>query len=160
MITVTIVAVGSLKEKYLREACAEYEKRLSAYCSLRIIEIPEARLSQSPSKAEIEKGLEKEAAAIIKAVPSAAFKTALCIEGRQLSSEELSDRNMQLALGGKGSQTYIIGSSYGLSEKLKELCEDRISMSRMTFPHQMARMILLEQLYRAFSISAGGKYHK
>lgn len=155
---VKIVCVGRLKEKYLTDAVAEYAKRLSAYCRFSVTELPEARLSQNPSGAEIAKALETEADAILAAAGKSAV-IPLVIEGEMLSSEELAQRIEKAASTGKSSLCFVIGSSFGLSPRVKALgCG--LSMSRMTFPHQLARVMLCEQIYRAFSILAGAKYHK
>lgn len=159
MLRVTVLAVGGLKEAYLRDACAEYLKRLGAFCKPAVVEIPEQRLPQNPSDAEIQKALEAEGAAMLARLPKGAAAVALCIEGEQLSSEQLAAR-LARAGGETSHVAFLIGGSHGLSETVKRACAARLSMSRMTFPHQLARVLLLEQLYRAFSIAAGGKYHK
>lgn len=158
MLEVKIVCIGKLKEKYWRDAVAEYSKRLSAFCRFSVIELSEARVPQDPNAAQIAKALEEEARAVIAAVGrSTAY--ALCIEGKMLSSEKLAGEISNAAVGGASSLAFIIGSSHGLHESVKALGK-RISMSPMTFPHQLARVMLCEQLYRAFSIQAGTKYHK
>ena len=135
--------------------CGEYIKRLSRYCTLKITELPESRLPQTPSHAEIARALEKEGEHMLAAAPSDAFKIALCIEGEQMSSEKL-----YYAMACSGKTALFIGSSYGLSEHLKGACRLRMSMSRMTFPHQLARCMLLEQLYRSYKIRRNEVYHK
>ena len=160
MLTVNIVTVGKLKEQYLRDASAEYEKRLKAFCKMNITELQESRLPDNPSDAVIKKALDDEAFAMEGFFAKKAFNIAMCIEGRQLSSEELSQKIESISLNGYGTMNILIGSSFGLSEKVKERCDMRLSMSKMTFPHQLARVMLLEQIYRAFQISSGGKYHK
>ena len=158
MLEVKIVCIGKLKEKYWRDAVAEYTKRLSAFCRFSVIELNEARVPQDPNPAQIEKALEEEAKAVIAAVGrSTAY--ALCIEGKMLSSENLAAELNSAAVGGASSLAFVIGSSHGLHESVKRLGK-RISMSPMTFPHQLARVMLCEQLYRGFSIQAGTKYHK
>jgi len=158
MLEVKIVCIGKLKEKYWRDAVAEYAKRLSAFCRFSVIELNEARVPQDPNPAQIEKALEEEAKAVIAAVGrSTAY--ALCIEGKMLSSENLATELNAAAVSGASSLAFIIGSSHGLHESVKRLGK-RISMSPMTFPHQLARVMLCEQLYRGFSIQAGTKYHK
>ena len=159
MIKVTIIALGKLKEKYLRDATAEYEKRLSRYCQLDIVEIEPIRLSEKPSLAEIDTALEKEAELIFKKIPKNSEVFALCVEGKQLSSEGLAQSVLNLSQQGKGI-TFIIGSSYGLSERVKQISQTRLSLSKMTFPHQLFRVMLLEQVYRAFKINEGSTYHK
>ncbi|MBQ2766359.1 MAG: 23S rRNA (pseudouridine(1915)-N(3))-methyltransferase RlmH [Clostridia bacterium] len=160
MLHVHIVHVGTVKEKYLTDAIAEYEKRLGAYCSVTNISIKDERLSDKPSAAEISAALEREGERILAALPPRAYNIALCVEGKQLSSEEFSQRISSVATEGFSDICLIIGGSDGLSEKVKSACRMRLSISKMTFPHQLMRVILLEQLYRAFNIAAGGKYHK
>lgn len=160
MLNVTLICPGKLKESYLREAVDEYVKRLGAYCKLNIITLTPERLDDSPSELLIKAALEKEAAAILSKIPQNAFVIALCVEGKMLSSEELSEKLSGVPLSGKSDVYFIIGSSYGLSPGIKERADLRLSFSKMTFPHQLMRVMLLEQLYRAFQISAGGKYHK
>ncbi len=159
MIKITIIALGKLKEKYLREASVEYEKRLSRYCKLNIIEIEPIKLSEKPSQNEIESALKKESEAIIKKIPVGSKVYSLCVEGKQLSSEEFAARNEDIFSDG-GLATFIIGSSYGLSEEVKKLSDFRLSLSKMTFPHQLFRVMLLEQIYRSFKINEGSTYHK
>lgn len=160
MINVTIIALGRMKESYMREFCAEYEKRLKPMCKLNIVELSPCALPDNPSQKQIDAALDEEAAKITDKIPSGAYVLSLCIEGKQKSSEELAEMFGSVALNGKSNFVFIIGSSYGLSEKIKIGSDERISMSKMTFPHQMARVMLLEQIYRAFSINAGSKYHK
>ncbi len=160
MIHVDLIVLGKLKEPYLREACAEYQKRLQAFCKLRTVELAPYRLPDDPSGAQIADALEREAAEIEKHIPQGAFVFALCIEGRTVSSEQFSAMLDKAALDGSGSVVFVIGSSFGLSERIKRRADMRLSMSPMTFPHQLARVMLLEQIYRAFQIRAGGKYHK
>lgn len=158
MLEVKLICIGKLKEKYWRDAVAEYAKRLSAFCRFSIVELNEARLPQNPSEAEIARALEEEAKAISASVGRSAVY-ALCIEGKMLSSEKLAAELEGAAVGGASSVAFVIGSSHGLHESAKALGK-RISMSPMTFPHQLARVMLCEQIYRAFSINAGTKYHK
>lgn len=158
MLEVKLICIGKLKEKYWRDAVAEYAKRLSAFCRFSIVELNEARLPQNPSEAEITRALEEEAKAISASVGRSAVY-ALCIEGKMLSSEKLAAELEGAAVGGASSVAFVIGSSHGLHESAKALGK-RISMSPMTFPHQLARVMLCEQIYRAFSINAGTKYHK
>lgn len=160
MLGVTIIALGKLKEKYLRDACDEYKKRLSSLCKLKVFELEPVRLGDNASQAEIEKALEKESKDIISKIPSNSKVIAMCIEGRQMPSEKLSRFFEDTAVSGCGEITFIIGSSYGLDENLKKRADVRLSMSEMTFPHQLARVMLLEQVYRAFMISNSSKYHK
>lgn len=160
MLNVNLITVGKLKESYLREACAEYEKRLGAYCRIKITELSESRLPENPSSKEISAALENEGDAILRQIPRESAVIAMCIEGKMLSSEELSRKIEGFGVEGKSTLSLIIGSSYGLADKVKSRADMRLSMSPMTFPHQLARVMLLEQLYRAMSISANGKYHK
>ena len=160
MIGVTVIAVGRLKEDYLRAACAEYQKRLGAFCKPSVVEIEEHRLPDNPSLAQIQAGLEAEGERILRAVPSNALTVALCIEGRELSSPQLAQRLAQAGVEGRSQIVMIIGGSHGLAERVKAAAQLRLSISPITFPHQLARVMVLEQLYRAFSINAGTKYHK
>ena len=160
MIRVTLIVLGKLKEKYLRDACLEYEKRLNAFCKLEIIELTPVKLPENPSEQQIVDALEKEAVEIQKRIPSSSKVYSLCIEGKMFSSEQLASEFQKSAVSGSGNITMIIGSSFGLSQKIKNLSDVKLSMSPMTFPHQLARVMVLEQLYRVFQINAGGKYHK
>ena len=155
----TLLCVGRLKEPFYRDAAAEYVKRLSRYCKPDVIEIPEARLPESPSAAQVQAALEKEAASVLKKLPSGAFTIALCIEGELYSSEKLSGLLADLSACGT-SPAFVIGGSYGLHSSVKDAAAVRLSMSPMTFPHHLARVMLLEQIYRACQINAGGQYHK
>lgn len=154
-----IIAVGSLKEKYLKEACAEYLKRLDGYSKAKVTEIPEVRLSPDPGEKEIAAALDKEGAAILDLAGKDVI-IALCIEGKELSSEEFAKSLSEFASRGRSSFSFVIGSSHGLSEKVKKAADLRLSMSPMTFPHRLARVMLSEQLYRAMNILGNGKYHK
>ena len=160
MQSVTIICLGKLKEKYLRDAQSEYSKRLTAFCKHNIIELSPDTLPSNPSEAEIAAALENEGKRIISAIPNGAYVYAMCIEGKQRSSEALSREMADLAVRGKSNIVFIIGSSYGLSDAVKNFADAKLSMSEMTFPHQLARIMLLEQTYRAFQIMNGGKYHK
>lgn len=160
MLEVTVVCVGKLKEQYLRDACAEYSKRLGAFCRLKVVELAPERLSDSPSQAEIEKALALEGKRILEKIPERAAVISMCIEGKQLSSQELSNELSSFASQGVGSVAFVIGGSFGLSKQVKEKSRIRLSVSKMTFPHQLFRVMLLEQIYRAFQIQSGTKYHK
>ena len=161
MMNINIIAIGKLKESYLREASLEYTKRLSGFCKLNIIELPESRLSENPSEKEIQNALANEAKLIEEQInKKSALNIALCIEGKQLSSNELSTKISDTGINGISTINFIIGSSFGLSKEIKSISDFMLSMSEMTFPHQLARILLLEQIYRAFQISNGGKYHK
>ena len=157
---ITVLCVGKLKEKFYQEAAAEYAKRLGRHCKLEIIELPESRLPEDPSAAEIQRALAAEAAAIRERLPRGGAVIALCIEGTELSSEALSKKLAQLASAGASQLTFLIGGSFGLHPRVKQRADLRLSMSPMTFPHHLARVMLLEQLYRAYQIDAGTRYHK
>ena len=157
---VTILCVGKLKEKFYIDAAAEYVKRLQRLCRLEIVELPESRLPDDPSPAELRRALQAEAAAIRQRLPGSGALVALCIEGKPCSSEELSRRLTELGVQGRTQLTFLIGGSVGLDEDLKRRADWRLSMSPMTFPHHMARIMLLEQIYRAYQIADGTKYHK
>ena len=159
MANVTIITVGSLKEGYLREAVAEYKKRLSQYARVDEVELKEERINDENNRAEIESALSKEADKIIAAIPKDALKIALCVEGKQYTSEELAK------LVGEGNDrggkiAFVVGSSYGLSEKVKKECDVRLSFSKLTFPHQLMKVVLFEAVYRSFTILHGKRYHK
>ena len=157
---VTVLCVGKLKEKFYIDAAAEYVKRLQRHCKLELIELPEQRLPDDPSPAEIQKALRTEGDAIRERLPKGGAVIALCIEGKPCSSQELSRRMAEFGVQGKTQLTFLIGGSVGLDEDLKRQADWRLSMSPMTFPHHMARIMLLEQIYRAYQIAGGAKYHK
>ncbi len=159
MIRVKIIALGKLKEAYLRDAALEYEKRLRGYCTFEITELSPKALPESPNSSQIQKALAGEADMILKAVPKGSLRVAMCIEGKQCSSEDFADVLEKAAIN-SGSITFIIGSSYGLSDEVKKSADIKLSMSAMTFPHQLARVMLLEQIYRGFKINQGSAYHK
>ena len=157
---VTLICVGKLKEKFYAQATAEYAKRLSRFCKLEIVELPKSRLSDSPSPAEISQALTAEAALIEAKLPKGSALVAMCIEGEELSSPQLAEKMRQFAVSGVSNLTFLIGGSVGLSPAIKAQADFRLSMSPMTFPHHLARVMLLEQIYRAYQINAGTKYHK
>lgn len=157
---VTVLCVGKLKEKFYIDASAEYQKRLQRHCKLDIIELPEQRLPENPAPADIRRALHLEGEAIREKLPRGGAVIALCIEGKPCSSEELSRRMLDYGLQGKTQLTFLIGGSVGLDEDIKKAADWRLSMSPMTFPHHMARVMLLEQIYRAYQIADGTKYHK
>ncbi len=157
---IDIICFGKLREVFWRDAVKEYSKRLGAFCKLEIIEIEEVQLSSSPSEKEIFQALEAEAQLAEKHINDKSFVFALCVEGKQMSSVDLSERLADIAVNSMGNVTFLIGSSYGLSEKLKKRADFKLSFSQMTFPHQLMRVILTEQLYRAYTIQKGTKYHK
>lgn len=158
MLTINLICIGKLKEAYLRDAQAEYAKRLSAFCKLNIIELGEFKLSNDPSDTQIAKCIEIEGQSILSKCKGALIP--MCIEGKQLSSEELAFTLNDIAIKGTSEISFIIGGSYGLSPDIKKQGTLKLSMSKMTFPHQLARVMLLEQVYRGFQINSNGKYHK
>lgn len=159
MLNVTLITVGTLKEDYLRQAFAEYEKRLRAFCKLELVNLKEEKLPEDPSEGEIAAALEEEGRRILAALPRGAYRVALCVEGKELSSSELAEKLEQIGTS-HGALVLIIGSSYGLSPSVKSACDFRLSVSKLTFPHQLMRVILLETLYRSLGILHGTKYHK
>ena len=155
---IILICVGKLKEKFYKDACAEYMKRLSPYCKLTVVEIPEVKLSKDPTLGEITTALSKEGDAIRAKLPPSSRVTALCVEGKLCSSEELA---RMVAAGGQDKHlVFVIGGSHGLHPSVKAEASSQLSMSPMTFPHHLARVLLLEQLYRAFKINEGSSYHK
>lgn len=160
MFEITLIAMGKLKEKFYLSAAAEYEKRMKGYCQFRLLELPEFRLPDNPSPAEISAGLEKEADLILTKIPKGAWFCVLTPEGKMLSSEALASKMKEMKLAGKSSACFLIGSSFGIAQRIKEKADFKLSMSPMTFPHHLARIMVLEQLYRAEAIQAGSKYHK
>ena len=159
MVQITLITVGTLKEKYLSDAVAEYKKRLLQYAKVDEVNIKEEQIKNEDDKSEIARALDLEAAKIISAMPKDSYKIALCVEGKQQSSEELA-ATVSAAADRCGKIALVIGSSHGLSEKVKAECELRLSVSKMTFPHQLMRVILAEAIYRAFTIIHGKRYHK
>lgn len=160
MFEITLIAMGKLKEKFYISAAAEYEKRLGGYCRFSLLELPESRLPDNPSPAEIAAGLEKEAEVILSRVPKGAWFCVLTPEGKTLSSEAFAEKMKEVKLSGKSSACFLIGSSFGMASRVKERADFKLSMGPMTFPHHLARIMVLEQLYRAEAIQAGSKYHK
>ena len=160
MAGISVICVGKLKEKFYKEAVAEYTKRLSGYCKLNVVELPEQKLPKNPSLGEIQAALEKEGDAIREKIPPSSRVVALCIEGRMRSSEELSQMVSGWEHGPEKNLVFVIGGSYGLHPSVKAMAAVQFSMSPMTFPHHLARVMLLEQLYRAFKIQEGSDYHK
>ena len=159
MLRVRLVVMGKLKEKFFSAACDEYIKRLSRYCKLEVCEIPDLPVPDNPSDKEIEAVLTKEAESIIAKIGNIKNIVAMCIEGKQYSSEKFADI-LTGAEGSDGSIAFVIGSSHGLHDKIKAMAKTRLSMSEMTFPHQLARVMLLEQIYRGFKIKSNENYHK
>ncbi|MDD2418682.1 MAG: 23S rRNA (pseudouridine(1915)-N(3))-methyltransferase RlmH [Oscillospiraceae bacterium] len=160
MRSMMVACVGKLKEEWLRDACAEYAKRLGGFCRLTVIEVEEERIPDKPSAAQIEAGLKAEGVRLISKAGSGSYRCALCIEGKGMSSTQLADHLDNLAVNGQGDVIFFIGGSWGLSPEVKAAADLCLSMSVMTFPHRLARVMLLEQLYRTRQISSGGKYHK
>lgn len=160
MLSIRLVCVGKLREQFFVDAFNEYSKRLSAYCKFECAELNETKLGSSPSDKEIAAALDKEAADIERALGKDAYVIAMCVEGIQLKSEDLAQRISSLAVTGRGRICFVIGGSFGISPRIKQRADMRLSMSEMTFPHHLARVMLAEQIYRAFKISEGSKYHK
>ena len=160
MLNITLLCVGKLKERYWREACEEYEKRLGAFCKFRLVEVAEERLPDNPSAAQIAATVEAEGRRLLAQIPKDSAVIALCIEGKEMDSPTLADYVEHLAVEGTSHITLLIGGSWGLSDDVKQHARLRFSMSPLTFPHQLARVMLLEQLYRAFQIAKNTKYHK
>ena len=160
MFDITLIAMGKLKEKFYLNAAEEYCKRLKGYCNFQIIELPEHRLPEDPSIAEISAGLEKEADLILTKIPKGAWFCVFTPEGKVLSSEAFADKLKEVKLAGKSSACFLIGSSFGMAPRVKEKADFKLSMGPMTFPHHLARVMVLEQIYRAEAIQAGSKYHK
>lgn len=160
MRSITVLAMGKLKEKFYIQAVEEYTKRLSGYCRFQLTELPEYRLPEDPSPAQIAEGLAREAQQIREKLPKGAWLCVLTPEGKKLSSEGLAETLDRVQIGGKSHLCFLLGSSFGLDPSVKAQADLRLSFSDMTFPHHLARVMLLEQLYRAQSILAGSKYHK
>lgn len=160
MFDITLIAMGKLKEKFYLSAAEEYEKRLKGFCKFQIIELPEFRLPDSPSPSEITAGLDKEAEMILGKIPKGSWFCILTPEGKMLSSEALAEKIRNVKTSGKSSACFLIGSSFGISDRIKDIADFKLSMSPMTFPHHLARIMVLEQIYRSEAIQAGSKYHK
>ena len=160
MLGVKLICVGKMRERFYVDAFEEYRKRLGAYCRLDCLEIAEQRLGDNPSAAEIAAALEKEGAEIRKAISADAFVVSLCVEGKEMSSEAFSALFTERENSGKPKICFLIGGSYGMSETVKAKADLKLSMSKMTFPHHLARVMLIEQIYRAFKIAEGSRYHK
>ena len=160
MLNVTILAVGKIKEKFLSDAIDEYSKRLGRYCRLEIIRVTDDPTPDNPTDKERDIVLKREGERLIEKIPKGAYIIPLCIEGKQKSSEEFAKTMSDIPSGGKSEVVFIIGGSMGLWDRIKDMADIKLSFSKMTFPHQLMCVILLEQLYRAFNISGGGKYHK
>ncbi len=159
MAVIKIITVGTLKEDYLRAAVMEYEKRISGFCKVESVNLKEAKLVQDPSEGDIRRALSEEAKQILAAMPDRAYKIALCVEGKQFSSEELASK-IEGAFSSSNEICFVIGSSHGLCDSVKNAADLKLSVSKMTFPHQLMRVLLLEGIYRSFNIIKGTKYHK
>ena len=160
MFDITLITMGKLKEPFYLSAAAEYEKRMKGYCQFHLLELPEFRLPEDPSPAEIAAGLEKEADLIFSKIPKGAWFCVLTPEGKTLSSEAFAQKLKEVKISGKSSACFLIGSSFGMAPRVKQKADFKLSMGPMTFPHHLARIMVLEQLYRAEAIQAGSKYHK
>lgn len=160
MLNIKIIATGSLKESYLRDACSEYKKRLGAWAKVEEIELKEEKLPENPSQSQIDSALEREAKAIFDKISTKSYVIAMCVEGKQLSSEELATKLEAISSSGRSEIAFIIGSSFGLAPSVKQRADYKLSISKLTFPHQLLRVILYETTYRSLSIVNGTKYHK
>lgn len=160
MLGIKIICVGKMKEKFYIDACAEYLKRLSAYCKAEVEELPEAKRSFNPSPAETEAAMLREAESIKSKIPKGAAVIAMCVEGKAIDSVAFANMIGSMTASGASKLCFIIGGSDGLHPSVKALADKRISVSPMTFPHHLFRVMLLEQVYRGFKILEGGKYHK
>ena len=160
MFDITLITMGKLKEKFYISAAEEYRKRLGGYCKFTLLELPETRLPENPSPAEISAGLEKEAELIFTKIPKGAWFCVFTTEGKELSSEGFAEKLASVKNAGKSCACFLIGSSFGMSPRVKQRADFKLSMGPMTFPHHLARVMVLEQPYRAEAIQAGSKYHK
>lgn len=160
MVSISVVCVGKMKEKFFIDACAEYIKRLGAFGRVSVVELPETRLPDNPSRLQVNSALSDEGRRIIASIEPDSFVTALCVEGKLISSEKLAEIVENTVNFKTGKLTFIIGGSFGLSDEVKGMADFKLSLSPMTFPHHLARVVLFEQLYRAMMINANTKYHK
>ena len=160
VMNIKVICIGKLKEKYWVDAIAEYSKRLTSYCNLEIVELKESRLRQNAGSAEEEEVKVNEGREILEKIAASDYVITLEIKGKRLSSEQLAEKIADLALCGRADVDFIIGGSLGLSADVSRRADFKLSFSDMTFPHQMMRVILLEQIYRAFKIQRGEQYHK
>ncbi len=160
MLNVNLICVGKMKEKFYIDAAEEYQKRLKGYCKLTVTELPEQKLPDRPNQAQIDGALDKESEAILARLPRGGRVIAMCVEGKPMSSPALAQKIGAWMVGGASDLTFVVGGSFGLSPRVKERADLRLSMSEMTFPHHLARVMLLEQIYRAFKIREGSGYHK
>ncbi len=159
MLNVNIICVGNLKEKFFTDALSEYKKRLSRYCKFEVVELSEEKIADNVTQSQIDKTLKKEGEKILSKITKSDYVVAMCIEGKQLSSEELARKIEDISFS-NSTVNFVIGGSWGLSDDVKNRADMRLSVSKMTFPHQLFRVMLSEQIYRAFSINANAKYHK
>ncbi len=159
MLQINILYVGNIKDKFFQDAVSEYEKRLSGFCKLKNMELKEEK-PKDESDTEIALVIKKEGDRLLEAIPPKSYKIALCVEGKQISSEELAERISDIPLSGYSEITFIIGGAFGMDERVKKAADFRLSISKMTFTHRMMRVILIEQIYRALNIASGGHYHK
>ena len=159
MLQINILYVGNIKDKFFQDAVSEYEKRLSGFCKLKNIELKEEK-PKDESDTEIALVIKKEGDRLLEAIPPKSYKIALCVEGKQISSEELAERISDIPLSGYSEITFIFGGAFGMDERVKKAADFRLSISKMTFTHRMMRVILIEQIYRALNIASGGHYHK
>ena len=159
MLQINILYVGNIKDKFFQDAVSEYEKRLSGFCKLKNIELKEEK-PKDESDTEIALVIKKEGDRLLEAIPPKSYKIALCVEGKQISSEELAERISDIPLSGYSEISFIIGGAFGMDERVKKAADFRLSISKMTFTHRMMRVILIEQIYRALNIASGGHYHK
>ena len=157
---INIIAVGKMKEEYLKKACAEYAKRMSRFCKLQVIEVADEAMSDRPSESEKQQILQKEGAKIQNAIKNTDVLVTLCVEGKQMASEKFAEFVKTECVKGANTFTFVIGGSLGMSEEIKKQSKLRLSFSEMTFPHQLMRVVLMEQIYRAFKINANESYHK
>lgn len=157
---IKIVCVGKLKESYLRDACAEYLKRLSRFAAVTVTELPEYKLTDNPSPAQLKKAIDEESAQILNCIGRTDFLYALDVGAKQMTSEEFSQNLSETAGKGYGNIVFVIGGSNGYNDEVRKRADKKLGFSAMTFPHQLFRVMLIEQIYRAFKIAAGEKYHK
>ena len=160
MLAVKFICVGRMREKFYIDAFSEYTKRLQSLCKFEIVEPAEQRLSENPSDKGVKAALDKEAQDIMKAIPNDAYVVAMCVEGKQMPSEGMGELIAARENSGKPRLCFVIGGSFGLADSVKARADMKLSMSKMTFPHHLARVMLIEQLYRGFKINEGSRYHK
>ncbi len=157
---IEVICVGKLKENYLKDACLEYVKRLSRFCKINLTELKDESVRENASEAQIRQAIEEEGERILSKIHDRDYLISLCVEGKMFSSEGFADALASIEQKGAGRLVFVIGGSYGLSDKIKRRSQLKVSFSQMTFPHQLMRVILLEQVYRAYKINANESYHK